>query len=66
MKTRNIFTVLMFCICTFGFAQSIYQNYTTETIYKNGKSPSGGTLQTNTNFVTTTYYDGLGRPIQQV
>ncbi|WP_177205782.1 DUF6443 domain-containing protein [Paenimyroides ummariense] len=53
-------------VSAFSFAQTNTENYTTETIYQNGRNPSGFYFATNTDFVTTTYYDGLGRPIQQV
>src|SRR5690606_39753215 len=66
MKTRNLCTVFLLCTGVWGFAQSITQNYTTETIYKDGRNPSGTYTPNAGDFVTTVYYDGLGRPIQQI
>ncbi|WLD24301.1 DUF6443 domain-containing protein [Flavobacterium dauae] len=66
MKTRNLFTVLLLCAGVLGFAQSPSQNYTVETIYKEGRNPSGSYTPNAGDFVTVTYYDGLGRPIQQL
>src|SRR5690606_16470063 len=66
MKTRNLCTVFLLCTSAWGFAQSSTQNYTTETIYKEGRNPSGSYTPDAGDFVTVTYYDGLGRPIQQL
>src|SRR5690606_5703459 len=66
MKTRNLFTVFMLCTGALGFAQTTTQNYTVETIYKEGRNPSGSYTHNAGDFVTATYYDGLGRPIQQI
>lgn len=64
---RNILTVLLVFAGALSFAQSTTQNYVKETIYKEGLNPWGiGSLSTNDDFITTTYYDGFGRPIQQV
>src|SRR5690606_20903264 len=66
MKTRDLFTVFMLCTGALGFAQTATQNYTIETIYKEGRNPSGNYTPNAGDFVTVTYYDGLGRPIQQI
>jgi len=62
---RYIYLQIILLVSAFSFAQTTTENYTKETIYKNGRNPSGLNIATNTNFVTTTYYDGIGRPIQQ-
>ena len=48
------------------YAQNGTHNYVRETVYKNGLNPGSPIFNTPENFVTTTYYDGLGRPIQQI
>src|SRR5690606_35717412 len=66
MKTRNLFTVFMLCTGALGFAQTATQNYTSEIIFKEGLDPDDMYIPTPDDFMTTTYYDGFGRPIQQV
>jgi len=64
--TKYIYPALLLLCGAVSFAQTATQNYVTETVYKNGRNPSGIYLAGPDNFVTTTYYDGSGRPIQQV
>ena len=66
MMTRTIITFLFVFASVFTFAQTQTENYTTETVYKEGKSPSEAQSPNIEDFVTTTYYDGVGRPIQQI
>src|SRR5690554_88674 len=63
---RNIFTFLVVFAGALGHAQSTTQNYTKEIIYKEGQSPSGNYTPGVNDFITTTYYDGFGRSIQQI
>lgn len=63
---KHIYLFLLFLVNWAVMAQSATQSYVTETIYKQGQAPGGLNIPTSTNFVTTTYYDGLGRPVQQV
>ena len=66
MKTRNLFKVLLLCTGALSFAQTVTQNFTVETIYKEGRNPMGVYTPNAGDFVTVTYYDGMGRPIQQI
>src|SRR5690554_1511800 len=63
---RNIFTLLVVFAGALGHAQSTIQNYAKEIIYKEGRNPGGSYTPGVNDFITTTYYDGFGRPIQQV
>lgn len=63
---RNILNIILLCASTLGFSQSTYQNYTVETIYKEGRSPNGNYVSNTNDFVTVTYYNGMGQPIQQI
>ena len=62
---KNILkTVLLFAV-TVGYSQTATKNYVKETTRRAasvGEFPIVG--GTNTHIVTTTYYDGLGRPVQ--
>jgi len=64
--TRYIYLKLLLLLSATSFAQTATQSYVTETVYKNGRNPSVLYTQTPADFSTTTYYDGMGRPIQQV
>jgi len=64
---KNILkTVLLFAV-TVGYSQTTTKNYVKETTRR---TASVGTFPivggTNTHIVSTTYYDGLGRPVQIV
>src|SRR5690554_3509300 len=63
---RNIFTFLVVFASVSTNAQSTTQNYAKEIIYKEGRNPGGSYTPGVNDFITTTYYDGFGRPIQQV
>jgi len=64
---KNIIKISLLFAVMGSYAQSTYKNYVQETTRR---SASVGSLPivggTNAHFVTTTYYDGLGRPIQVV
>src|SRR5690554_1171304 len=64
---KQFINFIIFLVAFNGYTQTNTKNYIKETIRR---SPSSGTigfqLPTNANFVTTTYFDGLGRPIQIV
>ena len=64
--TRYIYLSLLILCGAFSSAQTAAQNYTQEIIYKQGRNPSGSYTPTVSDFSTTTYYDGWGRPVQQV
>ena len=63
---RYICLQIILLISAFSIAQTTTQNYVKEIVYKSGRNSSGLYLLTKSDFITTTYYDGLGRPIQQV
>lgn len=63
---RYIYLQIILLVSAFTFAQTNAQNYTTEIIYSEGRNPFGSSTPGLDDFVTTTYYDALGRPIQQV
>src|SRR5690606_34706790 len=64
---KQFINFIIFLVAFNGYTQTNTKNYIKETIRR---SPSSGTigfqLPTNANFVTTTYFDGVGRPIQIV
>lgn len=64
---KNIIKICFLFAVMGSYAQSSYKNYVSETTRRMasaGQPIPVGT--TNTHIVTTTYYDGLGRPIQIV
>ena len=70
-----IYSLLLLSSLSTLYAQSADQNYVKETIYRTLPDIIGTTGEfiafpyiqnTNNHYITTTYTDGLGRPIQQV
>ena len=66
MKIRNIITLLVCGAGALSNAQTATENYATETIYKEGRNATGTYTPNAGDFVTITYYDGLGRPVQKI
>lgn len=77
MKSKILYILLVIPVLV--FAQSTNQNYIKTTTYKIPHTSSFGEVDENGNIITTvspvnesdkiisiTYYDGLGRPIQQI
>ncbi|HLO73032.1 MAG TPA: DUF6443 domain-containing protein [Flavobacterium sp.] len=77
MKSKILYILLVIPVLV--FAQSTNQNYIKTTSYKIPHTSSFGEVDENGNIITTvspvnesdkiiniTYYDGLGRPIQQI
>ena len=64
---KNILRIILLFAVTVGYGQTTTKNYVKETTRR---TPSVGEFPmvggTNAHVVTTTYYDGLGRPIQVV
>ena len=65
---RYLYIFLFIGIAFAAKAQNATQNYTKEIIYTSGFNPTFPTrpVGAGSNYTTTTYYDGLGRPVQQV
>ena len=64
---KNILkTVLLFAV-TVGYSQTATKNYVKETTRRTASAGQPIPLgTTNTHLVSTTYYDGLGRPVQMI
>ena len=62
---KNIIKICLLFSVIGGYGQTTTKNYVKETT-RRSPSTSNITVAGNDNIVTTTYYDGLGRPIQIV
>lgn len=63
---KKLSTILLFILPVWVFAQSQDQNYIKNTTYKVPTISSISDPEPNQAAVTVQYFDGLGRPIQQV